>query len=113
MEEQQPLKIPTFRELIRIAIDRKNWDSQTPHRKWCYLYGIGRFCISSTGFTVFDEDQTLKWYSYLAIPGLSGYLLFAFYTIFYYIKQGEFVKCLPSTCMIGLAISVGFLIILH
>lgn len=112
-ENSKPLKVPSFGQLIKISINRKNWDSQTPHQKWCFLYGIGKACISKTGFTVFEHDQKLKWYSYLAIPFLSMHLFLATYTIIHYIAKGESIKCLPSTSMLGLAISVSFLLLFH
>lgn len=100
------MKIPSILELIQITINRKQWSSRTPFQKWCYIYGIGKACIKPTGFSVYDNDLSIKFRSYFITLGILGYFLLGLYTVFYYTEKGEFVKCLPSTCLYCIAFSV-------
>lgn len=104
----QKLEIPSTRELIKITINRSQWNSRTPLQKWYYLYGIGRTFLVPTGYKVFEEDQTLPWYSYFTPAYITVYFLLAIYTSFHYTSQGEFVKFLPCTCLLGIISSVRF-----
>lgn len=104
----QKLEIPSTRELIKITFNRSQWNSRTPLQKWYYLYGIGRTFLIPTGYKVFEEDQTLPWYSYFTPAYITVYFLLAIYTSFHYTSQGEFVKFLPCTCLLGIISSVRF-----
>lgn len=108
MELNKKLKIPGVRELIQITINRKEWHLRTPLQKFSYLYGIGKACTSPTGFTVFQDDQKIVWYSYVIGSFFIIYQLFAAYTVFHYVNKGELLQCLPCTCLLGLAISVRY-----
>lgn len=100
------LKIPSTREVFKMMINRKEWHKKTPFEKWSFLYGVDRSAFIPLGFTAFEDDQTLRWYSHVTTAYMVGYFLLAAYTAFYYITHGEFVKCLPCTCMFGLLASV-------
>lgn len=100
------LKIPSVLELIEITIKRNEWHLKTPFQKWSYLYGIGKACIRPTGFSAFDNDLTIKNRSYFIVSLVLIYLMLGIYTVFYYTKNGEFVKCLPCTCLYCIALTV-------
>lgn len=102
------LEIPSFREWAKSLINWKDWDKKTPFEKWSILYGIGRTSLIPTGFTSFVHDQTLLWYSYAAAVYIPTYFALAFYTIFYHLKNGEMMKCLPCTVVFGLLAAVCF-----
>lgn len=102
------LEIPSTLELIEIMINRKEWHKRTPFEKWSFFYGIGRTSLMPTGFTVFEADQTVRWYSYITLAYIVGYFFLALHTVVYYIVHGDFAKGLPCTCMFGVLISVGF-----
>lgn len=96
----EQLKIPNFRELIKISWNRSEWKSQTPLQKWCYLYGIGRASFTFLGFTTFKEDQTLSWNVCIPFFCTVVYTILAIYTTFYCIVHGEPSKILPCTCLL-------------
>lgn len=102
------LKIPSTLELMKIMINWKEWHKKTPFEKWCVFYGIGRTSLIPTGFTAFEPDQTVRWYSYITVAYIFGYFILALHTVVYYITQGDFAKGLPCTCMLGVLVSVCF-----
>lgn len=105
-ELNKKLKIPSVLELIGITIKRNEWHLRTPFQKWAFLYGIGKACILPTGFSVYDNDVSIKKRSYFIISLVLTYFVLGIYTVFYYTTNGEFVKCLPCTCLYCIALTV-------
>lgn len=95
----EQLKIPSLRELLKITFNKDEWQLQSPFKKWCYLYGIGRSCVNTIGYTAFKDDQSLSWLMPVPFIYIGLYTILAIYTAFYYINKGEPFKCLPCTCL--------------
>lgn len=107
MKLDQNLRIPKPFELIKLTYGGNHeLSKKTPLEKWCYLYGIGRMFISPIGYTIFEDDQTLHWKSKTTPIICIAYVLLSVHTAFHYIKQGQFVKCLPCTCLLAILLSV-------
>lgn len=105
---EQNLRIPKPFELIKLTYGKNHeLSSKTPLEKWCYLYGIGRMFMAPIGYTIFEDDQTLRWYSKTTPIFCITYVLLSVNTAFYYIEQGEFFKFLPCTCLLALIFSVS------
>lgn len=104
--------IPSLREYIKSLRNiYTEWSSKTPLRKWCYLYGIGKISTKMIGITVFEDDQTLSWYSYMGYIYYGFCTMLAIYTIVYYSLQGESSKGFSCTCMLvgpGYGVSLNF-----
>lgn len=91
--------VPTTRELLKCLMDRKEWASKSPLRKWLYLYGVGKSLCNVIKITSYKEDQKLCWFSYYPLFYVAVHLILVVYTTVYYISNGEFNKCLPCTCL--------------
>lgn len=96
----EKLEIPSVRELAKVTMNRSEWTSKTPFKKWCFLYGIGSAVNKTIGITLFTEDQTLSWLAFLPFATITIYTVLAIYTVFYFSSHGEPFKCLPCTCIL-------------
>lgn len=99
MTSSRNFKVPTTRELFKCLINRKEWRSKSPLRKWSYLYGIGKSLCNVIKMPPYREDQTLCWFSYFPVFYVSTHLILVVYTTVHYILLGEFNKFLPCTCL--------------
>lgn len=101
-------------ELVKsLRTIRQDWRIKTTHPKWCYLYSIGKAALKVIGIPLFEDDQKLYWYSYFPFVYIGINTALGVYTAYFYIGRGEFVKFLPSTCMLvgpllAVSISVSF-----
>lgn len=102
------LKIPSIWELVQIVVNRKEWRSKTPYRKWSYFYAIGRVCLSPFGVTLYEVDQTIRLRGYFYMVAFLAFMLTSINTTYYYINNGEFSKGLPPTCLLSILLSVCF-----
>lgn len=99
---------PTPMELVKMTMNRSDWDSKTPFQKYCYLYGIGGAALSVLGFPVFTEDPRCFWYSYVFFIYMAIDAVLVLYTGYYYLLRGDLYSFLPCTApLIGPLCSVG------
>lgn len=104
-------EIRSLFELIKgLKTIKQDWKTKTPLQKWYYLRNIGKIGFGLAGIPLFHDDQRLHLYSYFSCFYVGLYAALMIYTGWYYISQGEFMKCLPSTCLlIGPLIAVSSL----
>lgn len=101
-------------ELVKsLRTIRQDWRIKTPYQKYCYFYSIGKAGFNTVGIPLYQDDQKLYWYSYVPFSYIGLYTVLGVYTAYFYIGRGEFVKFLPSTCMLvgpllAVSISVSF-----
>ena len=95
--------IPTAIEYLRSAVTiQRDWSSKTPLQKFCYFYGFGKIPVDMIGFTIFNDDQRLRWKSYLVHAIFITIFILSGFTIVYYILlKGDVLSGLPSTCILG------------
>lgn len=107
--ENKDFEVPYWREILkRLPKARSDWKRKKPLQKFGYLYGIGRLSMDAIAFPTFQNDQSLRLYTYLLSAYSATSVFLVFYTVIWYATQGEFAKGLPSTCMIfGMALSVS------
>lgn len=99
MISNRNFKVPTTRELFKCVINRKEWRSKSPLRKWSYLYGIGKSLCKVIKMPPYEEDQTLCWFAYFPVFYVSVHLILVVYTTVHYTLLGEYNKFLPCTCI--------------
>lgn len=99
----------TLVELLKsVRTIRNDWSTKTAYQKWCYIYSAGKMANTVLGLPLYQDDQKLHWYSYGGLTIIGVYFSLGMYTACYYIISGEFVKLLPSTCLLsGPALSVS------
>ena len=95
--------IPTAIEYLRSAVTiRSDWNTKTPLQKFCYFYGIGKITLDMIGFPIFNDDQRLRWKTYMGHVFFITIFILSGYTIVYYILlKGDILAGLPSTCILG------------
>lgn len=93
------LKIPSTLEILKTIVSKDEWKSKSPLQKWSFLYGIGRSCIKLIQFKIYEEDQTLNWYSFFSVYYSFLYAVLVVYTAIYYISHGKYLMWLPCTCL--------------
>lgn len=103
------LIIPTARELFQsMSTIRDDWNFKTSLQKYCYLYGVGRAACIIVQLPIYEDDQTLPMMAYQGCVYVATYFLLAIYTVYYFVMNGEFAKCLPCTCLlVGPVVSVS------
>lgn len=89
---QGPLK--KYQEL------KESYQKKSPKQKWETIYNIGSVLCSLIGIRVYS-DMKNRWYSYGCIVMIFEYLFLVFYTMWYYFKQGEFLKGIECTYTAG------------
>lgn len=95
-----------FAKPITYLIDA--WNNKTPLAQWYFYYRIlefiARTCLQL--HCVF-ENKPIGPRGY--VPGFFCFLhaFLQVYTTYFYIKTGDFVKCVPSYCVFGLVIAVS------
>lgn len=95
----QKFNVPTTRELFKCLMNRREWKLKSPLQKWLHLYGIGKSLCKVIKMKVYEEDQTLCWFSYYPLFYLVVHVILVVYTTAHYILRGEFDKFLPCTCV--------------
>lgn len=103
MKLNAKLKIPSALELLKsLRTIRTDWSYKTPNQKWCYIYATGKIMAKPLGLPLFEEDQTIHWYSYSQYIICGTYFVLVLYTAYYYAIRGEVEKWLSSTCLCGI-----------
>lgn len=102
-----------FRALVKLLKGlptiKRDWKCKTPLQKWWYLRDLGKIGFGLAGVPLFHEDQSLHSYSYFAYMYLGLCTSFVVYTACFYISHGDFMKFLPSTCLlVGPLFAVSF-----
>lgn len=88
---------------------RYDWKNKTPLQKWYYMRNLGKIGFGLVGIPLFHDDQTLHLYSYFSYMYVGLYTSFVIYTACFHIAHGEFMKFLPSTCLlVGPILAVSF-----
>lgn len=110
----EKLEVPYWLDILkRLPNARGDWRAKRPLEKFCYLYGIGRMAWDPIALPVFQEDQTLRFFSFFAFTYTLLTTLLMFYTLIWYGSHGELEKALPCTCLIvGVSSSVRFKLII-
>lgn len=95
--------------LKKFQINRKKWLSKTPKEKFNVLYEIGNKMCRLVGIRIFSD---MKVYWYTASDGImyAIYFLLVIYTIVYYTKIDEFLRGLQSTVVIGIVVTVSYIL---
>lgn len=84
------------------------WTNKTPYEKWLYYYQIlkffGKTCLQ---LHCVYENRSIGPLGY--IPGFFCILNFILliHTTYFYIGTGDFIKCIPSYCVLGVTVSVS------
>lgn len=94
------IKVPSTFEIVKTVVNKGEWKLKSPLQKWSFLYGIGRSCLKLWKHPIYEEDQTLHWFSYFPLFYLFVYIALGVYTAIYYISHSEFIKCFPCTCLL-------------
>lgn len=101
MLQNVKLKIPSSLDILRnLPRARAEWRYKKPLQKFCYLYGIGKMALSKVKLPIFEEDRSVKWFSYFAFMYIGSLFILAVYTAIYWTIQGGFYRCLPCTIMV-------------
>lgn len=85
------------------------WNNQTPRGQFLLFYKIFEF-IARTCLQMHcifgNEPIGPRGY----VPGFFcfSHVFLLVYTTFFYAKTGNFIECLPSYCMLGVAIAVSY-----
>lgn len=104
------VKILSARELVKsFRTIKTDWGSKTPNQKWCYFYAVGKMMTKPIGLPLFEEDQSIHWYSYSSYGVVGFYALLVLYTAYYYFMHDEPEMIFPSTCLFGIIFCVSFL----
>lgn len=93
------VKVPTTLEILKTIVSKGEWKEKSPLQKWSFLYGIGRSCIKVLQFKIYEEDQTLSWYSHFPVFYSFLYMVFVLNTAIYYISHNKYLMWLPCTCL--------------
>lgn len=77
-----------------------DWKNKTPNQKFCYFYSSAKIMLKPIGLPLFEDDQTIHWYSYSSYAVVGVYAILSMYTAYYHGMHGEPEKWLPSTCLL-------------
>lgn len=89
-----------------LKIKQGEWKMKSPKQKWQTFYGFGDWMCKLIGIHIYD-DLNNYWYSYS--PALLTFIhfLLTIYTIQLHAKDGDILREMECTCVIGIVVTVS------
>lgn len=84
---------------------RENWSKRSPRNKHKVLYDFTAFIVKGMSVRLLSDCRVV-WSSYIMGVMSQYYLLFTFYTFYYYQSQNDLVSGLKPIALIGVVTAV-------
>lgn len=97
---EKKFQVPSALEMLRsFRTIRQDWKLKDSIEKAAYLYGVGDLGYGTVGYPLFRDGQAIHWRASIYCMQYATHIFLVLYTIAFYLRHGQFAKCLPCTCL--------------